>query len=80
MNPLEIVKVQRPLSTNADDEPCLIYDSRRKRDVTVPFAKLPPEVRAALDAYPKVYCVATWRPLARSWEFAPYALTKEQPW
>lgn len=72
----EIVKVQRPLMTNAGGEPCIIYDSKRDRQQIIEFTRLPAHIRRALDGYPKVFCIARWK--GHRWDLGQ--VIEQQPW
>lgn len=60
MNLKEIVKVQRPLSSNSDGAPWLIYDQGKKKAEQRAAALVDPAIRAALGSDPKAYFEAEW--------------------
>ena len=51
----QIVKLQRPLSSNEPDVPWLIYGKGRTNMATIPDSMIPAEVRAAMGDKAKRY-------------------------
>ena len=62
----EIVKVQRPLSSNQPDPGWLIYDRNRKHMEECPEGDVPKHVRDALSKDLKGYFQASWS--AAGWD------------
>ena len=56
----EIVKVQRPISTNDPRQPWLIYNRSGKRMVHIADTDVPPRIRVATRGNSKAYFVAEW--------------------
>jgi hypothetical protein len=56
----EIVKVQRPLSSNDMGNPWLIYDEARKHVAHMPEASVEPSLKAAMGSDAKGYFLAVW--------------------
>ena len=57
---VEIVKVQRPIMTNDDQQPWLIYDRKRKHRTIVPAGAIPAHVKKALGGDFKGYFTGAW--------------------
>jgi hypothetical protein len=72
----EIVKVQRPLSTNDLGNPWLIYDKDHKHLEHKPEATVPHGVKAAMGDDPKGYFMAIWS--GGGWKIGERV--KEQKW
>jgi hypothetical protein len=60
MNLKEVVKVQKPLSSNNADPPWLIYDQGKKKVESRAAALIGREVKAATGNDPKAYFEAEW--------------------
>jgi hypothetical protein len=60
MNLKEVVKVQKPLSSNNDDPPWLIYDQGKKKVEERAAALIDRTVKAAMGNDPKGYFEAEW--------------------
>lgn len=73
----DIVKVQKPLSTNERVPSALIYDANKSRQMFTPMHTLPPAIRAALDEHPKVYVRGHWSALT-GWTLG--RIVGDQPW
>lgn len=56
----EIVKVQRPLSSNAPGAPWLVYDKARTFVERKPEAAIPDAISTEMGDDPKGYFEATW--------------------
>jgi hypothetical protein len=56
----EIVKIQRPLSSNEIGNPWLIYDKDRKHTQHKPESSVPEAVKTAMDGDVKGYFMAIW--------------------
>ena len=65
-----IVKVQRPLvGSPAEEGPeILVYDKARAHLAVIDAAKLPDWLAKALEASPKVFVEAEWKP-RKGWAF-----------
>lgn len=57
---IEIVKVQRPIASNAADPPWLVYDKTRKHYETIPAGAIPESVKKALGSDAKGYFKGAW--------------------
>ena len=60
MNLKEIVKVEKPLSSNNDDPPWLIYDQGKKKVESRAPALIGRDVKTAIGNDPKGYFEAEW--------------------
>ena len=58
--PVEIVKVQRPISTNDPRAPWLIYDKDRKHVEQKPSAAIRKDIRKAMGSDFKGYFKGAW--------------------
>jgi hypothetical protein len=56
----DIIKVQRPLMTNDESAPWLIYDKSRKRQQQIPESVVPPAVVKAMGNDAKGYFEGYW--------------------
>ncbi len=68
-----IVKIQRPLSSNEDNPPALIYDKDKTVEIFVDFT---PELREVLKDKVKVYCEAEMS----HGEIVLTRVINDQPW
>jgi hypothetical protein len=72
----EIVKIQRPLSTNHWGNPWLVYDKSQKHVESKPEASVEPSVKTAMAKDPKAYFLAVWS--GGGWKIGERV--KEQKW
>jgi hypothetical protein len=68
-----VVKVQRPIVSSDEGDPCLVYAKGRVNISEVPYDKLPKWLQSSLEESPKVFCEAQWT--RRTWRFRGLA-----PW
>lgn len=71
-----IVKVQRPLASNAVNPPWLVYDRNRKHQETIIPALIPSHVIKAMGDNPKGYFMAAWSN-GEGWLFGDRAADQE---
>jgi hypothetical protein len=74
----QIVKVQRPLSTNDPVPQALVYGRNRYEQELQPMTELPAHIQARLKVRAKLYCLATWSSEDEHWTLGE--LTPDQPW
>jgi hypothetical protein len=72
----DIVKIQRPLSTNDRGNPWLIYDKDKKHREFRPEDQVSSDVKAAMGKDPKGYFIGVWS--GGGWKIGERV--KEQTW
>jgi hypothetical protein len=73
----DIIKVQRPLMTNDESVPWLIYDKSRKRQQQIPESVVPPAAVKAMGNDAKGYFEGRWSSIV-GWSIGKRV--KEQDW